>query len=106
MGGVSSIVVGILLAGVGIFIGADNDLWGSGNDLERIIITTSFELIAATSMAEGVGKIVWDRGAAEVAWEHWHSMHETVVVQTSKIKFAPMLAPTRNGAMGGFSLRF
>lgn len=108
LNGVSSIVVGVLLAGVGIFIGADNDLWGTDPSLtfDRAIITTSFELIAASSIAEGVGKVVWERGAAEVAWEHWHAMHETVVVQTSKVHFTPMFGPTHNGAMAGFSLRF
>ena len=108
LNGASSIVVGVLLAGLGVFIGADNDLWGTDPSfsLDRAIITTSFELVAAASIAEGVGKVVWERGAAEVAWEHWHAMHETVVVQTSKVTLTPMFGPTHNGAMAGLSLRF
>ena len=107
-GAATSIVTGVLLAGLGIFVGAFNDLWGTDPSLQtdRVIITLSFELVAASSIAEGIGKAVWERGAAEVAWEHWHAMHQTVVVQTSKVKFTPMFGPTHNGAMAGFNLRF
>ncbi len=107
-GAASSIVLAIIEAGLAIFVAADNDIWANdGNaDADRAIFTAAFALGAITSLGDGIGKIVWERGAAEVAWEHWHSMHETVVVQTSKVKFTPTVGPVRGGAALGFSLRF
>ena len=107
-GAASSIVLAVLEAGLAIFVAADNDLWANdGNaDADRAIFTAAFALGAVTSLGDGIGKIVWERGAAEVAWEHWHTMHETVVVQTSKVKFTPSVAPIHGGAVAGFSLRF
>jgi hypothetical protein len=107
-GAASSIVLGALLAGLAIVVAADNDLWvGDANaSIDRAIFATAFALGAASSLGEGIGKIVWERGAAEVAWEHWHAQHETVTVQTSKVKFTPSIAPVHGGAVAGFSLRF
>ncbi|HEY2367082.1 MAG TPA: hypothetical protein VGH87_11890 [Polyangiaceae bacterium] len=107
-GAASSIVLAVLEAGLAIFVAADNDIWANdGNaDADRAIFTAAFALGAVTSLGDGIGKIVWERGAAEIAWEHWHSMHETVVVQTSKVKFTPTVGPIRGGAVAGFSLRF
>jgi hypothetical protein len=107
-GAASSIVLAVIEAGLAIFVAADNDIWANdGNaDADRAIFTAAFALGAVTSLGDGIGKIVWERGAAEIAWEHWHSMHETVVVQTSKVKFTPTVGPVRGGAVAGFSLRF
>jgi hypothetical protein len=107
-GAASSIVLAVLEAGLAIFVAADNDLWANDGNAgaDRAIFTAAFALGAVTSLGDGIGKIVWERGAAEVAWEHWHSMHETVTVQTSKVKFTPSVAPIHGGAVAGFSLRF
>jgi hypothetical protein len=107
-GAASSIVLAAIEAGLAIFVAADNDLWANDANAsaDRAIFTAAFALGAVTSLGDGIGKIVWERGAAEVAWEHWHSMHETVVVQTSKVKFTPTIAPIHGGAVAGFNLRF
>jgi hypothetical protein len=107
-GGASGIVLGVLLGGLAVFVGADNDIWNGVTNAttDRPLFTTVFALAATASIGEGIGKVMWERGAAEVAWEHWHAMHESVVVQTSKVHFTPMVGPTRGGAVAGFSLRF
>jgi len=107
-GAATSIVLAVIEAGLAVFVAADNDLWVNDQNAsaDRAIFSAAFALGALTSLGEGIGKAMWERGAAEVAWEHWHSMHETVVVQTSKVKFTPMLGPTHNGAIAGFTLRF
>jgi hypothetical protein len=108
-GGVSSLVLGILEAGLAVFFAADNDLWSPYDPnatANRAIFATSFGLLAATAVGDAIGKIVWERGPAEVAWEHWHASHEVVTVQTSKVRFTPYLGPTLGGAAAGFSLRF
>jgi hypothetical protein len=106
--GVESLILGGLEAALAIVFAADNDLWvGDPNgSTNRALFGVAFGVAAIGSIGEGIAKIGWERGPAEVAWEHWHASHEAVTVHTSKVRFAPSVGPTRGGAAVGFSLRF
>jgi hypothetical protein len=114
LNGATALVTAAVFAGLAIFVGADNDLWVcdpsttdcSAVTLDRVIISTAFAVGAVTSIGDGLAKLFWERGPAEVAWEHWHASHEQVTVQTARVHFTPVLAPIRGGATAGFSLRF
>ncbi len=106
--GVENIILGSLETALAIVFAADNDLWvGVGNaDIERAFFGVAFGVAAAGAFGEAIAKMVWERGPAEVAWEHWHASHEVVTVQTSKVRIVPTLGPTHGGAAAGFSIRF
>ncbi len=106
--GVENLILGGLEAALAIVFAADNDLWvGDPNaSTNRALFGVAFGVAAAGSIGEAIAKIAWERGPAEVAWEHWHASHEAVTVHTSKVRFTPTVGPTRGGAAVGFSLRF
>jgi hypothetical protein len=108
-GAAESMVIGVLEAGLAVFFAADSDIWGpasNNSDVNRVIISTAFAIGAAGSIGEAIAKLVWERGSAEIAWEHWHTGHEIATVHTSRVRFTPSLTPTHGGATAGFSLRF
>ncbi len=101
----TSFVSAAILAGFGLVVGLDKDLITT-DDGTRAILALGFGVGAVASLTSGVASLVWERGTAEIAWEHWKALHEHITVQTAQVHFAPILAPTHGGAMGGFSLRF
>jgi len=106
--GVENIVLGGLEAALAIVFAADNDLWAGvqNADVERAFFGVAFGVAAAGAIGEAIAKMVWERGPAEVAWEHWHASHEVVTVQTSKVRIVPTLGPTHGGAAAGFAIHF
>ncbi len=103
VGAVTSFVLAAIIAGVAIGIGVDSSDFPPPNNA---ILAASLAGVSVVSIVQAIGALWWERGPAEIAWEQWHSAHEPVVVQTSKVHFSPNFAPIRNGAVGGFSLVF
>jgi hypothetical protein len=100
---ISSFVLAGLMAGLSIFFAVDTTDFPSP---DGPLLSVSFAVTSLTTLFSGVGQLWWERGSAEIAWDQWRSSHEDVVVQVSRVHFAPMFAPTRGGATAGLSLRF
>ncbi len=118
---VSGLVGGVIYAGLTVFIAADDQLYfippangvyytdqdKATNALFRGAFALGFGLGAASAIGQAIASWVWERGAAEVAWEHWQASHGSVTVHTeSKVQVRPLLAPVVGGGVGGVSLRF
>lgn len=102
----SSVIAAAIETGVGIWLIADNDFWGNDptSNFYRPFLGAMLGLSVVSVAGEAVAKALWDRGPAEIAWEHWRVSHEPASVQTSRIQVRPMFAPTVGGAMGGLRL--
>jgi hypothetical protein len=102
----SSVIAAAIETGVGIWLVADNDFWGSDptSNFYRPFLGAMLGLSVVSVAGEAVARALWERGPAELAWEHWRISHEPASVQTSHLQIRPMFAPTVGGAVGG--LRF
>ena len=102
----SSVISAVITTGVGVWLVADNDFWGNDptSNFYRPFLGAMLGLSVVSVAGEAVAKALWDRGPAEIAWEHWRISHEPASVQTSRIQIRPMFAPTVGGAMGGLRL--
>jgi len=107
-GAAGSLVVAGLEVGLAIFFAADNDLWTNDSNagFDRPVFATLIGIGAISSIGEALAKLIWERGPAEIAWEHWHASHEQITVQTARLRFTPTITPTHGGATVGLSLRF
>ena len=109
LGIASGIVGGLLDAALGVWLIADNDFWGTDptlNNVYRPLVGTVLGLSVASIIGDAIAKALWERGPAELAWEHWKVSHEPASVQTSQIHVRPLFAPTLGGAMGGLRVTF
>ncbi len=106
--GAGALVIAGLEVGLAIFFAADNDLWANDTNagFDRPVFATLIGLGAVSSIGEALAKLIWERGPAEVAWEHWHTAHEIITVQTARVHVTPTFTPIRGGATAGLSLRF
>jgi hypothetical protein len=99
IGGITNIVVGVALGGLAVFFGVSTLF----NPDDRIVLGTLTGVSALVAVGSGIGQLWFQRGPAEVALEHWEAARG---LRHEALTLTPMLAPTRNGAMGGFSLSF
>jgi hypothetical protein len=111
--GTTNLVVGVIETGLAIVVAADKDLVfdynPAANDVWRASFALAFALGAATTLGSAIASMVWERGPAEVAWEHWQATHGNVTVHTeakNKLQLRPLIAPMPGGGMAGVRLRF
>jgi hypothetical protein len=107
----TNLIVGIIEAGFAVVFAADDQIVFAydqqTNNLLRAAFAVGFGLGAASAIGEAIGGWLWERGPAEVAWEHWQASHGTVTVHTeSKLQLRPLIKPVLGGGVGGLSLRF
>jgi hypothetical protein len=100
---VSSFVGAAICVGLGFWTGLDTANFPEPNNA---LFAFTFAGAGVLQVLAGIGALWYERGAAEIAWEQWHAAHEHVTVETARVHFTPMFAPTRGGATGGLSLRF
>jgi hypothetical protein len=108
--GIAGSVVSVALStALGIWLVADNDFWGTSDpntDAYRALVGTLVGLGVVSAIGDAIAKVLWERGPAELAWEHWHLAHEPASVRTSRVQFRPYFAPIVGGVTAGASVRF
>ncbi len=102
------IIAAAIEAGVGVWLVADNDFWGNDptTSFYRPVFGALIGLSVVSAVGDALAKALWERGPAELAWEHWRISHEPASVETSRLQIRPIFAPTLGGAMGGLRVRF
>jgi len=108
---VSGLVLGAVYAGFAVVFAVDDQIIVSPdpqtNGLFRAAFAVAFGFGAASAVGEAIGAWIWDRGPAEVAWEHWQASHGSVTVRTeSSLQLRPVFTPVLGGGTAGLRLRF
>ena len=99
IGGITNIVIGAVVGGLAVFFAASSVF----PDNYRIVLGTLTGVSALVAIGAGIGQLWFQRGPAELALEHWEAARG---LRREAFTVTPMFGPTRNGAIGGVTLRF
>ena len=107
----TSLALGIIEAGFAVVFAADDQIVFAydtqTNNLFRAAFAVGFGVGAVSAIGEAIAGWIWERGPAEVAWEHWQASHGSVTVHTeSKLQLRPVITPTLGGGTAGLRLTF
>ena len=101
--GVTSIVTGVIIGGIGVYFALNTEL----RDTDRIVLAGLTGVSAATIIGSGVASLTWQRGPAEIAMEHWDAARGAPRVENdARLHVTPLLAPLHGGAAVGLSLSY
>ncbi len=98
--GISSIIFGIAIGALGVGLALSLDI----DETFRIPLAVAAGFGGVGTVASGIGQIVWTRGPAEVAIEHWDAARGAP--NAAKLKLDPVIAPLPGGGWAGVSLSY
>ncbi len=103
--GVSSIVFGVAVGALGVGLALALDV----ADNWRIPLAVAAGFGGIGTVASGVGQIVWTRGPAEVAIEHWDAARgapNVGALSQPRLRLSPTFAPLPGGGYAGLALSY
>jgi hypothetical protein len=98
--GVSSIIFGVAIGALGVGLALALDV----SESFRIPLAVAAGFGGIGTVAQGVGQIVWTRGPAEVAIEHWDAARGAPNV--GRLRLSPTFAPLPGGGYAGLALSY
>ncbi|HSQ64047.1 MAG TPA: hypothetical protein VLM85_12565 [Polyangiaceae bacterium] len=107
----TNLALGIIEAGFAVVFAADDQIIFTTdtqtNNLFRAAFAVGFGVGAFSTIGQAIAGWLWERGPAEIAWEHWQASHGAVTVHTeSKLELRPVFTPMLGGGTAGLKLRF
>lgn len=105
--GVVNIIAGLGVAGIAIW----RATWSGITPADRAISGTLTGASSVLAIGQGVGRIWFQRGSAEVAFLHWQASQGRMrdVEEPPKpaaVSFSPLLMPIPSGFVGGIAAEF
>ncbi|CAN5773890.1 hypothetical protein BH09MYX1_BH09MYX1_35240 [soil metagenome] len=98
--GITSIILGAAVGALGVGIALSLDI----TDNFRVPLAVVMGFGGVSIVANGIGQIVWVRGPAEVAIEHWDAARGAP--HAASLQLRPMLVPLQGGGMAGVSFSY